>query len=200
MFFAMMMTIGDLIYLNLLMLLCSLPIVTAGASFTAMHSVLRNMVRNEERYTTREFFRSFKRNFWRATAAWCIFLAMMSVLVVDIMLAWSAGGAARRAAVPLLLVVIGIFCACAQFYFPLLSCCDLNVVALLRKCARLSFGFLPRTLAMLGLTLACLICYAQFLGVVFPLLLLLGISLPQYCCALLIEQVLRRIDHDHSIR
>ena len=40
MFFAIMGVLFDLIILNVLTLLCCLPIVTAGASFTAMHSVL----------------------------------------------------------------------------------------------------------------------------------------------------------------
>ena len=40
MFFAIMGVLFDLIILNVLTLLCCLPVVTAGASFTAMNSVL----------------------------------------------------------------------------------------------------------------------------------------------------------------
>ena len=38
----------DLVLLNLLTVLCSIPLITIGASLAAMHSVLLKMVRNEE--------------------------------------------------------------------------------------------------------------------------------------------------------
>ena len=63
MFFAIMGVLFDLIILNVLTLLCCIPIVTAGAAFTAMHSVLWRMVRHEETYVARQFFESFKRIF-----------------------------------------------------------------------------------------------------------------------------------------
>ena len=52
--------LADLMWLNILTLLCCLPIITAGASLTAMHYVLLKMVRNEESYISRAFFKSFK--------------------------------------------------------------------------------------------------------------------------------------------
>ena len=36
----------DLVLLNLLTVLCSIPLITIGASLAAMHSVLLKMVRN----------------------------------------------------------------------------------------------------------------------------------------------------------
>ena len=40
-------TMADLMILNMLTVLCCVPIVTAGASFTAMHYVLQKLVRGE---------------------------------------------------------------------------------------------------------------------------------------------------------
>ena len=40
--------VADLIIVNLLCVLCCLPIVTMGASLTALHYVTMKMVRNEE--------------------------------------------------------------------------------------------------------------------------------------------------------
>lgn len=42
--------VADLIILNLLCILCCLPIVTIGPSLTALHYVTMKMVRNEESY------------------------------------------------------------------------------------------------------------------------------------------------------
>ena len=53
----------DLIWLNLLTVLCCIPVVTAGASLTAMYYVSLRMVKNEESSITKNFFKSFKENF-----------------------------------------------------------------------------------------------------------------------------------------
>ena len=66
-FFVFMGKIADLCMLNLLCIICCIPIVTAGASLTALYYVTMKMVRNEEAYIFRSFFRSFKQNFKQAT-------------------------------------------------------------------------------------------------------------------------------------
>ena len=62
-FFTFMGRIADLCILNIICLVCCIPIVTAGASITAMYYVTLKMVRNEEAYIVRSFFKSFKDNF-----------------------------------------------------------------------------------------------------------------------------------------
>ena len=46
---------ADLMWLNILTLICCIPIITAGAAFTSMHYVALKIVRNEESYITRSF-------------------------------------------------------------------------------------------------------------------------------------------------
>ena len=55
--------VADLLWLNILTLICCIPIVTAGASLTAMNYMALKIVRNEECYITKGFFKSFKQNF-----------------------------------------------------------------------------------------------------------------------------------------
>ena len=56
-FFTFMGRVADLIILNLLFLLCCIPIVTIGPAITAMYYVTMKMVRNEEAYIARSFFK-----------------------------------------------------------------------------------------------------------------------------------------------
>ncbi len=72
---------ADLLWLNVLTVLCCIPIVTVGASLTAMHYMLLKIVRDEETYVTRGFFKSFKNNFRQATVIWLIQLGITYVLV-----------------------------------------------------------------------------------------------------------------------
>lgn len=55
-FFGFMGKAADLIILNILFVVCSLPIVTIGASVTAMYYVTLKMIKNEESYISRSFF------------------------------------------------------------------------------------------------------------------------------------------------
>lgn len=46
---------ADLMWLNILTLICCIPVITAGAALTSMHYVALKIVRNEESYITRSF-------------------------------------------------------------------------------------------------------------------------------------------------
>ena len=76
--------LGDLILLNLLWTVCSIPVITIGASTTAVYYVTLKMVRDENDSTVRSFLHSFKDNFKQATAIWAIFLAVGLILAFDI--------------------------------------------------------------------------------------------------------------------
>ena len=52
----------DIIKVSLLWLLCSLPIVTIGASTVALNAITLQMVDNKEGYVAKDFFRFFKEN------------------------------------------------------------------------------------------------------------------------------------------
>lgn len=75
---------GDLIVLNILWIITSIPIVTIGASTTAMYYVTLKLVRDEDGYTIRSYFRSFKENFKQATVIWLIMLVVGFLLGFDL--------------------------------------------------------------------------------------------------------------------
>lgn len=83
-FFTFMNKVADLCILNIICLVCCIPIVTAGASITAMYYVTLKMVRNEEAYIVRSFFKSFKDNFKQATIINLIMIAVGAVLYLDL--------------------------------------------------------------------------------------------------------------------
>lgn len=70
-------------YLNLLWFVCCLPIVTIGASTTALYYVTLKIVKNEEGNLTKAFFHSFKENFKQGTVIWLILLGLGIALGVD---------------------------------------------------------------------------------------------------------------------
>lgn len=75
--------VADVMILNILVVLCCLPLVTAGASLTAGYYVAFKMVKNEEGYITKGFFKSFKENFKQSTIIWLIMLLITFILATD---------------------------------------------------------------------------------------------------------------------
>lgn len=74
-FFRLMGAIGDLVVLNILWLLCCLPVVTAGASTLALFAIVHKIVAGEDYRTASGFFKAFRRDFKQATALWLVVLA-----------------------------------------------------------------------------------------------------------------------------
>ncbi len=54
-------------WLNLLWMICSLPIFTIGASTTALYAVTLKIADDSETNVTKQFFDSFRKNFAQAT-------------------------------------------------------------------------------------------------------------------------------------
>ena len=74
---------ADLIIVNLLAFFCCLPIITVGASMTALHYVVLKIVRDEECYIVKSFFKSFKENFKQATGIWLIEVVLIIIFAAD---------------------------------------------------------------------------------------------------------------------
>lgn len=76
--------LADLIILTILWIICSIPIVTIGASTTALYYVTTRQLSNREGYVTKDFFKSFKQNFFEATAVTIIVGVLLSVIYVNL--------------------------------------------------------------------------------------------------------------------
>ena len=74
----------DMIWAGMLWLLCSLPVITLGASTTALYYAVVKCVRHDRGRLTPSFFRSFRSNFRQATLLWLICLAYLAVGLGDI--------------------------------------------------------------------------------------------------------------------
>ena len=70
-------------YLNLLWVVCCIPVFTVGASTTALYSVTLKIVQERENSLTRQFFKAFRENFRQATVLWLILLGVGLFLAGD---------------------------------------------------------------------------------------------------------------------
>ena len=79
----------DMMWLNVLVILCSLPIITMGPALTAMHYVLLKIYRDEDSGITKMFFKSFFMNFKQGVAIQLMGMALAYLLYISLSMFWT---------------------------------------------------------------------------------------------------------------
>ena len=193
-FVQFMNKVADIMWLNILFIICCIPVITIGASLTAMYYVTLKMVRNEESYITKGFFKSFKQNFVQATVIWIIALAAGGLLVFDYYvmsgkLGISPGEGTVTTVMQVMLIAVLIFYVFTfTFVFPLLSKFDNTTRNTLKNAFLMSIRHFPVTLASVAIMIvtALLIIYVPIM-LLFSIFLLF--SLAAYSCSFMYVKV-----------
>ena len=186
----------DIVVLNLLFLICSIPVVTMGASLTAMYYVTVKMVKNEESYIWRDFFKSFKQNFKQATIIWCLNLFAIVVLVVDVLVVYRGISGEHSSMLLIAVIFMGIILTAEMLYvYPVLSHFENSVKNTIRNAFILALGNLPYTVLFLIIGVFPLLAFISPVGgYVAPLILLMGVSGPAYLCSLGWKRIFAKLE------
>ena len=176
-FFVFMGRVADLLLLNFLCILCCIPVVTAGASITALYYVTLKMARDEESYIARSFFRSFKQNFKQAT-----------IINIIMLLARAGSGAMYKGLFSLFIAFALIYVMILLYIYPILSKFFNSVKNTFVNAFLMSVRHLPLTLLMLVISASPLllmwlfayVSYAQFTSILIMLFILMGFSTLAY--------------------
>lgn len=83
-FFSCINKIIDYVFISFLWIVCSIPIVTIGASTTALYYTTNKVIRNERGEILSEFVRCFRSSFKQATCFWCSLLFLWGIIYIDI--------------------------------------------------------------------------------------------------------------------
>ena len=141
--------VGDLIILNILCLVCCIPVITIGASLTSLFYVTLKMVRNEESYIVRSFFKAFRQNFRQATIMNIIFLVMSVILYMDITIIGQMGGITAKVFVCMFALIGTLFAMTCLYAYPILSKFYNTIRGTLQNAILMAIRHLPYTIIML---------------------------------------------------
>ena len=115
-FFNIMNIFGDMVFLNIVFVLTCIPLITIGASFTALYAITLKMVRKEEGNVLLGFLDAFKKNFISATKAWIVVLLYLWLMYIEYVFLLRCEGMAYN----VLIMVMGIELLLLSFALPLL--------------------------------------------------------------------------------
>lgn len=156
-FFRVMGRLADLMILNLIFIVCSLPVFTIGASLTAMYYVTLKMAANEEGYMFQSFLKSFRQNFKQATVIWLIMLFVGCVLGLDMYILNHSDNSLSMVLFVMISATTILYMMVLIYVFPLLSRFENKITATLRNAFIMAIADFPRTLVMIVLVVGSVI-------------------------------------------
>lgn len=185
--------VADLIILNIIAILCCIPVVTAGASFTALYYVTLKMVKKEEGYIIKGFFKSFKENFKQSTVIWLIALVLGIIFCADIYIL-NHTQASFTKYLYVAVCAVGIFYIFTVLYvFPVLSRFDNSIKNTVKNAFLMSILSAPKTILMVVIQMLPLAA-VWFIPASVPIVIMLGLSLPAYLCSMLFVGIFKKFE------
>lgn len=160
----------DYVVINILWLVCCIPIVTIGAATTARFYVAMKIVRREEPSVYKSFFKSFKENFKISTKMWLLEIAVLLFFLLDWSLILQAEPTQLTFIFKILLLIVSILVLSMCFSsFAFIARFEMTFFEYIKASAVFSFIKFPRmvlALVMFVSPVILLYLYMQWLPAV----------------------------------
>ena len=195
-FYEVVSIIADLIVLNLLFVLFSLPIITMGASTTALYGVTKKMAENREGYIFRNFFQLFKENFKQSTVMWIILLVAAMIPTVDLYIINSLEKTVITTALKGLMLAAALTVLLVFLYaMALQSTFENTIKNTLKNAFLMGIGYFPWTLLILLITLLpiiLIVLLGKTAGSVVYVMLFVGFAVLAYLNSYIFNHIFKK--------
>lgn len=185
--------LGCLIVLNLLTVVCCIPLFTAGAALTALYSMTMRMVRGEEQGIIGGYLRAFGDNFKQATVLWLIGGGLALFMAFDIRVLHSLTGTFGQVYRIVLFALILLFAMVLIHAFAVLARFDNTTWNTVKNALLLCAGHVGPACLMLAVTVIPVVLLTvsyRFLSVD----ILLGISGPAYLASMYFAPLFKKYE------
>ena len=132
---------GNIFGLNICFIIACLPIVTIGASITALYSMCIRLQENEEETIIYPFFTEFKKNFKQATLTWLALVVAFVVMAAEYLVIQKIGGAIGTVYFIVLFIELLIVALAIPFLFPLIARYKNTFLGTIKNSIILSVGY-----------------------------------------------------------
>ena len=184
----------DLVILNVLCILCCIPVFTIGASLSALHFVLMKMVKREDANNVRTFFSAFRQNFKQSTLLWIGFLIISAIIAGDVVLMMRGEAEIPQAAAIVVGIIYIVISLVMMYAFPMIAWYENSTRQILQNSLLICILNLPKTIGMVLMYAAPFVLwYFSAKSIIF--LLILGISGPAYCNARILKNIYEKYEH-----
>lgn len=189
----------DIVIVNLLFVLCSIPVITAGASLSAMNYATQCMVYDKGSGVAKNFFKGFKENFKQSTLYFIPAALIMASLIYEyIFLVPQAGISGQFSGMLIFFLMILLVCF-SSYIFPLIVRYKNGLKDHIKNGVLLTFGKLPKTVLLFLLNVLPLILFmaapvAFIKSSVFWIVI--GFGLTNRLCSRILKPVFDEIEEE----
>lgn len=181
--------LSELFILSLVWFFFSLPVITAGASTTALYYAVNKSLIHNNGYAWLVFWEAFKANFRQSTIAWLFVLLFYALSILDFFIFHSflAGNANSYLDYIVLIVMLLLVIAWGCYVFPCIARFQNTTKLIMRNAFIIAFCNLPRTLV-----LCVLFVIALLMVLSFPPLLAIVPAAYMCCARHILERIFRK--------
>ncbi len=184
--------IFDVMALGFLWILCSIPIVTIGASTAALYYAMVKCVKNGNGYIAREFFHSFRTNLVPGCFIWFLVVAAGFAMLLNIgILMEETDGYVGLFFICVYALAFVWIIAFACYVFPALSRFDMSSGWLIKLAMYMTVRYFGTTLALL----LVLVCAGAIIWR-FPILVIFAQGPVIFLMSEFMERVLKKHEPD----
>lgn len=196
-----MTLVFDIVILSVLWILTSIPLITIGASSSAMYAVMLRRVRNDEGYIVKGFFKAFKDNFRESLPAALLYVLLIAVLIADLLILRGWQSPMRSLAEGLYIAVYIIFVAIYSYVWPLIARFQNSFGRTMNNAWRIAMARLPKTLLLVllnTLPTAVAVFLPGVFGATVIFWILFGPGLIAWFCSKLINPIFDELEEQSS--
>ena len=191
--------IFDLVILNLIFIFSCVPIITIGASTSALSYVTLKMVRGEDPYIWRNFWKSFRQNFKQGTLVWIFSILIFIFLGMDFYIINSQNSSLFAVVRILLWIVCAVALSVFLYVFPVISHFVCTTKQALKNALLMTFGHLPYTLMMLALAgLLLFLCSSssKLFAMIVVLSGICGFSVVSFVYSIMFDRIFQKYESE----
>ena len=191
--------IFDLVILNLIFIFSCVPIITIGASTSALSYVTLKMVRGEDPYIWRNFWKSFRQNFKQGTIVWIFSFLIFIFLGMDFYIINSQNTSLFAVGRILLWIVCAVALSVFLYVFPVISHFVCTTKQALKNALLMTFGHLPYTLMMLALAgLLLFLCSSssKLFAMIVVLSGICGFSVVSFVYSIMFDRIFQKYESE----
>ena len=191
--------IFDLVILNLIFIFSCVPIITIGASTSALSYVTLKMVRGEDPYIWRNFWKSFRQNFKQGTLVWIFSILIFIFLGMDFYIINSQNTSLFAVVRILLWIVCAVALSVFLYVFPVISHFVCTTKQALKNALLMTFGHLPYTLMMLALAgLLLFLCSSsnKLFAMIVVLSGICGFSVVSFVYSIMFDRIFQKYESE----
>ena len=179
--------ITDYMLLNLLFIVCCIPVVTIGASITALHYVIfKEVFDQEEPGIFKTFFKAFGQNFKQATAIWLGVLAVAAIIALDVKILTADGAHLTGWFLALIIVVAIAVFVIAMYSLALTARFENTMRQTIKNAMLMSIRHAPKSVVMM------LVYLSPFALVMWQAWGIMAVLLVGFSCAVYINSFVRK--------